>query len=491
LSEATREEISLQPDTVRIIVPRALRLYFTRQLALDVFNALFAGALYLFIALWFVLPPVQHLYDGNNIAYFAPTHFNDARQYTFTCIQGYNIVSTPSPVLWSSRINWMPIYGMIQCAANRLSGFSFVYLPLIISAYMAVAALLFAILVLRSLDVPRARLAAWIVLIPVVGGAWLYLPSVEITFYAIGMLVLYLVLRPPANPRVELARAVVAFGLGGVFILTKPNALAMLLPLLFAFVYQSWRASQAEGYAGGLLEFTADLVIANCKPLVRGAAASFNREIFWEQKPLRYQWTALMLMAGITFGFALWIYWTSIISGIPVYFLNQQLLRWGRAWPPGNISEMLIYFRQPFIDVLSARPAQLASLADLVSALNTAVPFKPWRLSAGWNLLAYIAALLPAGSRRVPGLIRVMLPLMVLFLLASGAAHGSDRYVLSTAIVGIGWACWFAPRRSLRRPAPWLRLAFVLLLSWALSSYLLNQMMPLGLPDAYGIEDRP
>ncbi len=248
--------------------------------------------------------------------------------------------------------------------------------------------------------------------------------------------------------------------------LTKPNALAFLLPLLFAFVYQSWQRSRQADYSFGLWTFAADLVIEHIKPLL-------TRRAKLEVRPIEYEWTPLAVGAGVLLGFTYWLAYTSRLTGVPFYFLQQQTTVWGRAWPSGNLSEMLLYFRQAFNPIGSG---------EFIAG---------WRLSAAWNLAANLSALIPALSRRVPGLIRGMLPLAVLFLLYSGAVHGSDRYILSTALVALGWACWLAPKRNDRRSRAWwlVRWSFVVLLFLITSLLLIDHMLPIGEPNAWGITD--
>jgi hypothetical protein len=167
-------------------------------------------------------------------------------------------------------------------------------------------------------------------------------------------------------------------------------------------------------------------------------------------------------------GFAYWVAYSSLLSGIPNYFLQQQLTAWGRAWFGGNLGDMLRYFAQAF------------------RGPNAAYP---WRYNAAWNLAATLSVLIPASSRRVPGLIRGMLPLMIVLLFYSGAVHGSDRYVLSTALAAVGWGCWLAPTG---KNETWsaLRWTFLIVLA-AVTFYLLVWcMFPVGEPQAWGILER-
>ena len=413
-----------------------------------------------------IAPAIQALYYGDPDVFYGPGHFNDARQYALICSQGYGVPYSPLPTLEVSRLNWMPVYAALQCALHHLAGISLVYTGAVISTAAAGLSLFLGVQILANLGVHRAAVYAWAILIPPIGAAWLYLPGAEATYLAVGMAVMWLITLPPSpetprGQRGELIRALAGFPAGMAFILTKPNALAMLLPLTFAFFYQSWQRSQAVGYAFGLWQFIADVVIDH-------SPFRFALRRPDPLRPLRYAWAPATIAAGIALGFAGWLAYSSLLSGIPFYFLQQQLNVWGRAWPGGNLGEMLLYFAQAFRDPDGS----------------------PWRYNAAWNLAANLAALIPAASPRVPGLLRGMLPLMVIFLLYSGAVHGSDRYMLSTAAVALGWACWVAAGEGSRRTSA-LRWGWLLVLAVVTSSLLLFQMLPRGEPQAWGIVDLP
>lgn len=427
--------------------------------------------LYVGLSMW-VAPRINALYANNPDVFFAPSHFNDARQYVYICSQGYSFPWYTLPTLERSRINWMPVYAVIQCGLHRLLGVSLVYAGWVASTLAIGIGLLITALTLVNLGIQQPWLHAFAILTPLIGGVWLYLPGVEATYLMIGMIVMWLITLPPArHPVVDLVKTLAALVLGFTFMMTKPNALAFLLPLLFAFLYQSWQRSRLGGYEFGLWTFPADVVIEHSKPLIVGFGRLLRRRVELETRPIEYEWSPLAVGTGVMIGFTYWLAYTSRLTGVPFYFLQQQTTVWGRAWPSGNIAQMALYFRQAFNPIGSG-----GSIAG-------------WRLSAAWNLAANLSALIPAASRRVPGLIRGMLPLAVLFLLYSGAVHGSDRYILSTALVAVGWACWLAPKG---KPTVWwpLRWLFVIGLFVITSLLLVNQMMPIGEPNAWGITDR-
>jgi hypothetical protein len=229
----------------------------------------------------------------------------------------------------------------------------------------------------------------------------------------------------------------------------------------FAFLYLGWQRSEREGYTFPFDVYIADVVIEHLP----------FRALFrtLEKRPIVYDWTPLCVAAGIALGFAYWLVFTSNMTGVPNYFLQQQLEAWGRAWSSGNITEMAYYFAQAFRGVDST---------------------KPWRLNAAWNLAANVAALIPAASPRVPTLIRGMLPLMVVFLVFSGAVHGSDRYILSTALVALGWACWVAPHGDNPKMGyVLLRVGFLLVLAVLTSWLLLDFMLP-NEPNSWAVIER-
>ncbi|HRE46881.1 MAG TPA: hypothetical protein PLD47_04085 [Aggregatilineales bacterium] len=419
--------------------------------------------IYLGVAIFMALPMSALYRDDPNVLY-APSHFNDARQYAYICTYGYNVPFGLNPALEVSRMNWMPVYAALQCALNRVFGVSLIYAGSMISVGAIALSLFLGTLVLFRLGVQSPSLHAGALLIPPIGAAWLYLPGAEAIYLAVGMVVMWLITLPdpPDTPRgriVELASCIGGLCVGVILILTKPNGLAMIAPLVFAFVYLSWRRSQRGGYLGSFGAFAADVVIEHLLFL-----PGFRR---LARRPIAYHWTPLAIAVGILLGFAHWLAFSSVKSGIPNYFMQQQLNVWGRVWYPGNVGDMIRYFGQGFRGDLS----------------------KAWRYNALWNLAANLSTLIPAASPRVPPLIRGMLPLMMLLLVYSGAVHGSERYILSSALAAIGWGCWLAPtgkeeRWSALRWTLWIVLA-------ALSSWLLvGLMMPIGEPRSWGIIDR-
>jgi hypothetical protein len=344
--------------------------------------------------------PIQALYPYDFDVFYAPSHFMDARQYVFICVYGYDVPYDILPTLERSRLNWMPVYAALQCALHEATGLSMVYTGPVISTFAIGLTLFLGTLTLANLGVRYPPLHALAALIPPIGAAWLYLPGVEATYLAIGMSTMWLITLPPFDPptqptprglRRELLRALAGVPIGAIFILTKPNALAMLFPLTVAFFYQSWQRSRAAGYTFGLWPFVADVVIdhlppALLAPILRKGAPALSA------RPIAYDWTPATIAGGIVLGFAYWVAYSSLLSGIPDYFLQQQLTVWGRAWFSGNLGDMLRYFAQAF------------------RGPNASYP---WRYNAAWNLAANLSVLIPASSRRVPGLIRGMLPLMI------------------------------------------------------------------------------
>lgn len=414
-----------------------------------------------------IAPSIQRIYSDSEV-FYAPAHFNDARQYVFICSQGYNVPFFTLPTVSRSRLNWMPAYPFLQCVLHQTSGLSLVFTGVVVSMFAIALSLWAASLTLEHLGVQFASINGLAVLTPIIGGAWLYLPSVEATYLAVGMVIMWLITLPTAQkPLSDLLRALFGIATGIVFVLTKPNALAFLLPLIFAFFYQSWQRSKRAGYTQAFGAFIADVFIEHLKPLIVRIGRLLRYTINLEGRPMEYDWSALAVATGITLGLAIWLAYSSIMSGVPFYFLQQQTTVWGRAWPSGNLSQMLLYFAQAFRGINAGHP---------------------WRLASAWNLSANLSALIPAASPRVPWLIRGMLVLAVLFILYSGAVHGSDRYILSTALVPIGWACWLAPTQ---KPKRWwvLRWAVVLILFVSTSLLLVNQMMPAGEPNAWGVKD--
>lgn len=418
-----------------------------------------------------IAPSIQRLYKDDSTLIYAPSHFADARQYVYICAQGYSYPTNPTPMSSASRMSWMPVYALLQCGLHQF-GVSLVYTGLVVSAVAIGLSLFLAVLVLRNLSVRRPALDALVVLIPLMSGIYLYLPGAEATFLAVGMAVLYWITIPAPSTalmaaRSELLRIVSALPLGIVFALTKPNSLALVLPLLFAFVFLSWKRSQAAGYAFGFDVFVADVIIDHLRFTVELINKARRDPIQVERRIIRYDWTSLLIVSGVLLGFAGWLAYTSLFSGVPFYFLQQQLVVWGRPWTSGNLIEMIIYFSQAF------QPPDT---------------HKPWRYVAAWNLAAIIVSLIPAFTPRVPTLIRGMLILMSLFVLFSGAVYGIDRYNLSTALVVIGWGCWLGSSAPSRRRVG-ARWAFVVCFGLLTSYLLLNWMLPVGEPNSWGIVD--
>jgi hypothetical protein len=367
----------------------------------------------------------------------------------------------------------MPVYALLQCGLHRLAGVSLVFTGPVISALAVGLALFLGTLTLANLGVRSPALHALAALVAPVGAAWLYLAGVEATYLAISMIVLWLVtLPPPADtPRgrsLELIQALIGLPVGLVFILTKPNALDMLLPLGLAFFYLSWKRSGAAGYQGGLGAFAADVVIEHLWPVLALVQRIRRQPLELEPRPVRYCWTPLLVMAGIALGLACWLAYTSDLSGVPFYFWEQQSTQWQYPWGRGNLPEMVQYFAQAF----------------RVVTVDT-----PWRYSAAWFLAAMLVPLVPASSPRVPGLMRGMLLAMTLFYVISGSIRGQDRYVLSAALVVIGWGCWLAPTGNQKR---WSALHWLLVIALALiTSYLMVvYLFPTGQPYMLGIQDR-
>ncbi len=428
-----------------------------------------------------ITPTVQALYANKPDVTYAPAHFQDARQYVLICIQGYNVPDTlldvgtsangeyrfaALPTLAPSRISWMPFYPFLHCALNRLAGLSLVYTGIFVTTLAAGVAVFFAALTLRALGVARPALVSLTVIAPLFGATWLFLPGADALFLAMSMLGLWLVLRPPAAgsriTRGEALRTLTALPLGGLILLTKPNALPLVPALAFAFLYQSWRRSALAGYTAPFNAFIADVVIDQTRPLLR------LLRVTDERRPLRYDWPPLLLAAGIGFGMAFWLAYTSTFSGVPFYFLDQQLNYWGRAWAAGNLSEMLRYYAQMF---------DFANVGQ------------PWQWQPAWNLAASVSALVPAASRRVPLVLRGMLLCLVVFIQFAGLAHNAnERYLGSTALVGLAWAAWIAPVAGCPRPYV-LRYAVVVGFAACMVALVVGYMFPNGLPKFIGIVD--
>jgi hypothetical protein len=432
-------------------------------------TAIVAMIFYAVVSYFVIEPSIESLYiaDKNSSVTFALTHAYDGRQYVYICTQGYVL---PAEQVVYPRIDWMPVYALMQCGLHQF-GVSLVYTGWLLSIMMIGVSVAFASLILRNLRVAHPWFYSLALLSPAIGGAWLYLAGVEATFLAVGMIVLWLVtLPPPSTPAGDLRRAGAGLILGLVFILTKPNALALLLPLIFAFLFQSWKRSQNAGYSAGFGFFVADIVIEHSRPVLLRVGQWLKRPITLEYRPIVYDWAALTVVAGIGLGFAFWLWYTSDLTGLPLYFLkNQQAV--SSYWPAGNVPQMGAYFLQMF------RGWQLFSVVPA------------WRYDAAWSLAVMLSGVFPAASKRVPPLIRGMLLLSVVFTLYTGTLWGSTRYVLSTAIVAVGWACWLAPTRPGSR---WqvIRIVFLVALCVITSLILVDVMMPAGEPGAWGVIDQ-
>jgi len=419
--------------------------------------ALMGGVGYV-MAVQALTPAIQRLYKNDPTVIYAPSHFADARQYVLICMQGYNVPGglpgyPPLPTLASSRLSWMPVYPLLQCALHKFGGVSLIFAGPVLAIGAMLCALFFAVLTLHNLGVPHPAISALAVLIPSVGAVWIYLPGPEASFLAVGMIALWLITLPaPAHPAQAAVRYALCLPLGVLYVLLKPNALMMFFALCFAFVYVSWQNSRRVGYTFGLWTFAADLLLAQVRPrMVRLQSA----------RPICYAWTPLIIAAGTILGFAFWLAYCSVLSGVPFYFLNLQYNYWAHIYSAGNVREIIQFFAQAF------QPSD---------------PTNGWQRDAAWALAAYLVALLPATSKRVPSLIRVMIVLMVGTLVVSGVArYAVDRYLASTAIVAIGWACWLAPAAARKRYAVmrWLFALALFGVTWVL---LVDYLMPLGEP---------
>ncbi len=432
--------------------------------------ALFGAAAYFGVGL-LIAPTITALYNNDPLIIYAPTHFEDARQYVLICNEGYNVPWEPLPTLHASRLNWMPGYALAQCLLHDWTGISLVFTGVVVSTGAIGLALFFGALTLYHLAIRAPTLHALVALMPLIGAVWVYLPGAEAMFLCLGMIVLWFITLPSLGNRThfgwsQLAQILSGVPLGVTFMLTKPNALAFVAPIGFAFAYQSWESSRRAGYAAGFWSFIADMVIDQARPILVRLKRHGEPLFSLNDQPLRYEWRTLTVAVGILLGFAGWLAYTSVISGIPNYFLQQQLEYWGRAWTVGDVNAMFRFFAQ---------------------AVQPSNAHTPWRYVAAWDLAVVIAALIPAVSRRVPTLIRGMLVLLVSFmLLTATASFASDRYAASTALIAIGWSCWLAPLTATRRYAL-LRWGFVIgmvAITWYL---LLVKMIPAGEPGSWPI----
>src|SRR5258706_2340518 len=440
-------------------------MYGKAVISSAIIASLVAMLFYLAVALA-IAPIIQATYNDPGVVY-APSHFQDARQYVYICIQGYDFPENPAYTFGpESRLSWMPIFALLQCGLHHIARVSLLYAGTFISLISEGVTVFTATLILYDLSRKYAALHALVILVPVIGSAWFYLPSVEATFLAIGMIVLWYIVRPlPEAPTKMLFRNLGVGLLGVIFILTKPNALAMLIPLGFAFLFNSWHYSRRRGYEFGLWVFAADLLIEGFKPLLKRKRELYQRFYVTEHREILLDFTPLWVSAGILLGFSFWLAYASSLSGVPFFSLRLQMENWRPAWPSGNFGEMLFYFSQAFRGIDGT---------------------KPWRFVAAWYLAAYLSSIVPAASPRVPGLIRGMLVGMALFLPLTGAVRGTDRHVLSTALVAIGWACWVAPKGKINF-SYFLRWAFVIILAVTTSYVLLWHMIPLGQPKPYDL----
>ena len=432
-------------------------------------TAILAMVWYALISYIVIEPSIQALYLANNnhAIIFALTHAYDARQYVFICAQGYSL---PTEYVVYARTDWMPVYAALQCSLHGV-GVSLVYTGWLVSIAMIGVCVTFASLILRNFGIRHGWFYSLALLSPIMAGAWLYLAGVEATFLAVGMVVLWLITLPEARtPLADLRRAGLGLLLGITFIMTKPNAIALMLPLVFAFFYQSWQRSQRTGYAFGFWTFTADVLIEHLRPVLVRVGRLFQVQLTLEDRPIVYDWTGLAIAAGIGLGLAYWLWFSSDLSGVPLYFLQSQS-QISTSWPAGNLFEMTAYFLQMF------------------RGWGWSYEMPAWRYNAAWNLAVNLSAVLPAASNRVPLLIRGMLLLTTLFTLYTGAVWGSTRYVLSTAVVAIGWACWLAPIRPKSRWPLW-RIVFLVTMCVVTSVIVVDGMMPVGEPGPWGVVDR-
>jgi hypothetical protein len=225
--------LGIQPRDVTEFLPEAGVFPHRQRLTpavSRVFPALAVGLLgivvytvldvYLAVAL---LPMYQSHFNPTHDVFYVPSHMGDARQYVYICAQGYSLPGQVGryppfgarPGSGISRVNWMPVYALLQCGLHRLAGVSLVFSGPLISALAVGLALFLGTLTLANLGVRGPAIHALAALVAPIGAAWLYLAGVEATYLAIGMIVLWLItLPPPANtPRgrtLELIQALIA-----------------------------------------------------------------------------------------------------------------------------------------------------------------------------------------------------------------------------------------------------------------------------------------
>ncbi len=356
---------------------------------------------------------IARLYPPDTVP-FASTHFNDARQYVFICISGFNLTTAfATPTLGSSRLSWMPLYPEAICGLHNIFGVSLVYAGFWISCLAAAGTLFFTMLTLRNLNIRAPARLAFLVFAPPISAIYLYLAGAEVVFLLVSAILMFLL---TSSMRNQLLRNGLGFLVGFLLMMAKPNALSLVLPLGFAFVHLSWKRSKAAGYTRTLNQFIPDLI--------------YHQLALWLPKrntvPITYDWMPLFNIAGIFLEFTFWEWYSSWFSGVPYFFTQQQLQFWVRPWASGDIGTMFLYFAQAF--------------------RGFAVD-KPYRMAAAWYLLVLVSALIPAFSARVPTLIRGMILPLPLFLLATGAVHQYDRYIASLITVSLGWVFWVQGKR--------------------------------------------
>lgn len=359
---------------------------------------------------------LSRLYPPDTVI-FASTHFNDARQYAYICISGYNLTTAyVAPTLGSSRLSWMPLYAVLQCGLKNSFGVSLIYAGFVVSCLAAAGTLLFVMLTLRNLKVGAPIRLAFLTFAPPISAIYLFLAGAEMLFLCLSALLMFLLTTSTSSTRQEAVRLGLGWLFGLLLMLSKPNALAFLLPLAFAFVYLSWKRSQAAGYTRPLNAFVPDLL--------------YRQVSLWRNQanplPIEMDWFPAFVVAGIILGFTGWEWYSSWFSGIPHFFTQQQLDYWVRPWRSGDLGTMTLYFAQAFRGV----------------SLD-----KPYRIETLWYLGVVIGTFIPALSARVPPLIRGMILPLPLFLLMTGAVYQYDRYVASLILTSLGWIYWAKDKR--------------------------------------------
>jgi hypothetical protein len=102
----------------------------------------------------------------------------DARQYVYICAQGYSLPgqlgSYPPfgtlPGSGISRVNWMPVYALLQCGLHHLAGVSLVFTGPVISALAVGLTLFLGTLTLANLGVRGPAIHALAALVAPIGG---------------------------------------------------------------------------------------------------------------------------------------------------------------------------------------------------------------------------------------------------------------------------------------------------------------------------------